>query len=88
MDTERDEFLRALNQARLARHLSVRAAARVAGVPAATMQGWLNGRHFPTPTLRPKFQVFVEFLGLPDELIGRWWRTAPELTGRVASRTG
>lgn len=73
MSAERDEFLQVLNQARLARHLSIRGAARVADVPAATMQGWLNGRHFPTPALRPKFQAFVEYLDLPEEVTSRMW---------------
>lgn len=78
MDSAREEFLRVLNQARLTRHLSVRGAAKVAGVPAATMQGWLAGRHFPTPALRSKFQAFVEYLGIPDELTERWWRSVRE----------
>ncbi len=78
METEREAFLQALNQARAARHLSVRGAAKVAGVPAATMQGWLDGRHFPTPALRPKFQSFVEYLGLPADLVTQWWMAAPE----------
>lgn len=46
------------------RQLSVRSAARLADVPAATMQGWLNGRHYPTPQLRPTFHAFVECLGI------------------------
>ncbi|MCW5953678.1 MAG: helix-turn-helix transcriptional regulator [Propionibacteriaceae bacterium] len=67
-----------LNEARAARHLSVRGAAKLADVPPATMQGWLNGRHFPTPALRPKFQAFVEYLGLPVELTTKWWMAAPD----------
>lgn len=82
MNTSREDFLRALNEARAARCLSVRGAARMADVPAATMQGWLNGRHYPTPELRPTFQAFVEHLGIPHELTSRWWQTAPDRTGR------
>lgn len=81
-ETGREEFLRALNQARAARHLSVRGAAKLAEVPAATMQGWLDGRHFPTPALRPKFQRFAEHLGLSAELTRQWWQYAPERSSR------
>lgn len=70
----RQEFAQLLNEARLRRHLSVRGAARVAGVPAATMQGWLNGRHLPTPALRDKFVAFVTHLGLDQELDASLWR--------------
>lgn len=75
MEAEREEFLRVLNEARRARHLSVRGAAKIAGVPAATMQGWLNGRHLPTPALRPKFHAFAELLGIPEETTGQWWQS-------------
>jgi DNA-binding transcriptional regulator YiaG len=75
VSAEYEDFLHLLNQARLAQHLSVREAARVAGVPAATMQGWLNGRHVPTPALRPKFQSFACFLGISEDAIAQWWLT-------------
>lgn len=78
MDSRREDFLRVLNEARAERHLSVRGAAKLADVPPATMQGWLNGRHFPTPALRPKFQTFVEFLGVPNELTAQWWLAASD----------
>lgn len=78
MDGRCEDFLRILNEARAQRHLSVRGAAKLAGVPPATMQGWLNGRHVPTPTLRPKFQAFVEQLGLSDELPAQWWLAASD----------
>ena len=70
----RGDFARQLDQERQRRHLSVRGAARVARVPPATMQGWLNGRHLPTPALRPRFVAFVEFLGLEDQLDPAMWR--------------
>ena len=57
-----------LNSARAAQHLSIRALGRIAGVPTATAQGWLNGRHLPTPALRPNFLRLVEHLGLAHEL--------------------
>lgn len=78
MDNRREEFLRALNEARAARHLSVRGAAQLAEVPPATMQGWLNGRHFPTPALRPRFQKFIDHLEIPGELTAQWWLAAPD----------
>jgi hypothetical protein len=42
-------------------------------VPAATVQGWLAGRHFPTPALRPKFLLLVEALGLAEHLHAALW---------------
>ena len=69
----RDEFAQALNRARLTHHLSVRAAAKTAGVPAATVQGWLNGKHFPTPALRNNYLRLVDALGLTDELPEDLW---------------
>lgn len=69
----RDEFVQSLNRARLANHLSIRAAAKVAGVPAATVQGWLNGKHFPTPALRGNFLRLVEALGLADDVPEDFW---------------
>jgi len=69
----RSELARMINQARLDRHISIRSAARIAGVPAATAQGWLAGRHFPTPALRPKFLLLVEALDLSDQLHPALW---------------
>lgn len=64
----RSELAHLVNQARLDRHISIRSAGRIAGVPAATVQGWLAGRHFSTPALRPRFLLLVEALGLTDHL--------------------
>lgn len=69
----RSELAELINQARLDRHLSIRSAARIAGVPAATVQGWLAGRHFPTPALRPKFLLLVEELELTEYLHPALW---------------
>ncbi|MCB0911216.1 MAG: helix-turn-helix transcriptional regulator [Propionibacteriaceae bacterium] len=69
----RSELAHLINQARLDRHISIRSAARIAGVPAATAQGWLAGRHFPTPALRPKFLLLVEALELSDHLHPALW---------------
>jgi transcriptional regulator with XRE-family HTH domain len=66
-------FARRLNEARLAQHLSIRAVARVAGVPTATAQGWLNGRHLPAPALRTTFLDLVDRLGLTPELPEDLW---------------
>jgi len=67
------ELAHLINKARLDRHLSIRSAARLAGVPSATVQGWLAGRHFPTPALRPKFLLLVEALGLTEHLHPALW---------------
>ena len=60
----RSELIELINQARLEQDISVRGAARISGVPASTAQGWLGGRHFPTPALRPRFVKLVAQLGL------------------------
>ena len=65
-------FAKRVNEARLARHLSIHAVARLAGVPATTAQGWLSGDHFPSPALRTNYLELIGYLGLigqlPDEL--------------------
>lgn len=73
----RAELTRLINRARQDRHISIRSAARIAGVPAATVQGWLAGRHFPTPALRPKFLLLVEALELTDYLHPNLWLDQP-----------
>lgn len=70
----RAELVALVDQTRLDQHISVRAAARLSGVPASTMQGWLQGRHFPTPALRPKFLALVDHLGLSSVLHGGLWQ--------------
>ncbi|MCA0296602.1 MAG: helix-turn-helix domain-containing protein [Actinobacteria bacterium] len=67
------EFARLMNESRLARHLSIRAVARIAGVPSATAQGWLSGRHLPAPALRESFLVLVAELGLASDLPQGLW---------------
>ena len=74
---ERASLAVALNVARVEQHMSIRAAARLAGVPAATVQGWLNGRYFPTPALHGEFSKLATALGLQDRLTPTLW-TGPE----------
>jgi DNA-binding transcriptional regulator YiaG len=62
------EFAVLLDQRRKTRHLSIRATARLAGVPATTVQGWLDGTHSPSPTLHPQFLKLVAELELDDQL--------------------
>ncbi len=69
----RREFARELDGARKARGLSIREVARIAGVPAATAQGWLNGRHFPVAALRPQYLKIVDEFGLRDRLPDGLW---------------
>lgn len=69
----RREFAALLDDARRERHLSIRAAARVADVPAATVQGWLNGRHFPVAALRPNYLRLVDALGLSGQVPADLW---------------
>lgn len=69
-DDGRAELVRLLNEARLRKSLSIRAAAKVAGVAPATAQGWLNGKHMPTPALRGNFRLLLAELDvdIPDSL--------------------
>lgn len=67
------DFACLVNTARLERHLSIRAVARIANVPATTAQGWLSGDHFPTPALRPNYLALVDHLGLADQLPDDLW---------------
>lgn len=83
----RAELGRLLDEARARQHLSIRAAAKVADVPAATVQGWLNGKHLPTPALRPNFEKLVEALGLTDTLPLDWAHVDGAFTRLRADRT-
>ena len=69
----RDQLAAALEKARREQHVSIRAAARSIGLPTATVQGWLNGHHFPTPALRPQFLQLVQQLGLEAQLTPELW---------------
>lgn len=69
----RQEFAAVIDSSRRSQHLSIRDMARVAGVHAATAQGWLNGRHFPVPALRPNYLRMVERLGLSDQVPEGLW---------------
>ena len=82
LSQERTSLAEALNVARIEHHMSVRAAARVAGVASATVQGWLSGRHFPTPALQSEFARLASSLGLEHRLTPSLW-TGAEQTHRV-----
>lgn len=62
-----------LDRARHEHHVSVRAAAAIAGVPPSTVQGWLNGRHVPTPALRENFTRLLDALELSNEFPADLW---------------
>ncbi|MBN9105818.1 MAG: hypothetical protein J0I14_12520 [Propionibacteriaceae bacterium] len=80
----REAFAARLNEVRLARHLSISAVAKLAGVPKATAQGWLNGTRLPQPALRPRYLKLVEELGLSDELPeGLWLNNWAEIRPRL-----
>lgn len=74
--TAREAFAARLNEVRLSRHLSIGAVAKLVGLPKATVQGWLNGSHLPTPALRPQFLALVEELDLTSELPEGLWLDA------------
>ncbi len=69
----REEFAALVNDARRRQYLSIRAVARLAQVPPTTIQGWLDGRHFPSPALRPNYLLLVSHLGLDDEVPDDLW---------------
>ena len=69
----RRAFAAAIDEARKKQHLSIRDVARIADVPAATAQGWLNARHFPVPALRRNYLQMVEAVGLADQIPGGLW---------------
>jgi WD40 repeat protein len=71
--SNRLEFADQLNAARLSRKLSIREVAKIAGVPPATAQGWLNGRHFPVAALRPHYLKIVDELGLRNQIPADLW---------------
>lgn len=73
----RNDFARVLNDARLEHHLSVREAARIAGIPYGTLQGWLSGRHFPVPALRANCVRLLEVLDLADSFAPDFWSGSP-----------
>jgi hypothetical protein len=80
----RQEFAALLNDVRRRQHLSIRAVAKLADVPPTTAQGWLNGKHFPTPALRGNYLRLVEHLDLvhavPRDLWDESWdAVAPAL---------
>jgi AAA ATPase domain len=76
---KRASLAASLNVAQIEQHMSIRAAARLAGVPAATVQGWLNGRYFPTPALRGEFSKLATALGLEDRLTSTLWTGADDV---------
>lgn len=69
----RRDFAARLDKARRDQHLSIRGLAGAVGVPHSTVQGWLNGKNFPTPALRPDYLRLVEVLGLSDALTDDLW---------------
>lgn len=75
-----DDLARLVNAERVRQHLSVRMAAKVAGVAPGTVQGWLSGKHLPTPALRPNFERLVMALGLGDRIRLDWADLGEALT--------
>ena len=69
----RKDFAAVIDEARRRQHLSIRDLARIGEVPGATAQGWLNGRHFPVPALRPNYLRMVERLGLTERIPDNLW---------------
>lgn len=83
----REDFGRILNEARQAHNLSIRDAARIAGVPFATMQGWLSGRHIPVPASRANCMRLLEALGLGDAFEPNFWNRETGLSRSLRKAT-
>jgi WD40 repeat protein len=83
-------FSKLLNETRMNQHMSLSRAAAVAGVHKATLQGWLNGRYFPTPALRANYLALVRSLGLESALPDDLWddiAAGPQVMVRAAPTT-
>lgn len=72
MPTAREDLAARLDGARRRQHLSIRAVARLVDLPAATVQGWLSGKHAPTPALRPQYEELIRALGLEGQVHPEW----------------
>lgn len=70
--TPREEIAALLDRERRRKNLSIRAVARLVDLPPATVQGWLSGKHSPTPALRPQFERLVQALGLEGRVHPEW----------------
>ncbi|CAL8975133.1 hypothetical protein CELL_01972 [Cellulomonas sp. T2.31MG-18] len=68
----RDELARALTALRERRGATVRDLARAAGVPAATVSGYLTGRHVPPLAATEQFVQVLAALGVPDDEVPAW----------------
>ena len=89
----RTEFAARINEVRRSQHLSISDVAKLANVPRATAQGWLNGRHLPTPALRAQYLGMVDRLGLAAEVpeglwLDEWARIEPRLRSGQAPYVG
>lgn len=69
----REQFAALVNDARRRQYLSIRAVARIADVPPTTAQGWLNGKHFPTPALRGNYLKLLDHLDLREAVPRDLW---------------
>ncbi|WP_263732251.1 helix-turn-helix domain-containing protein [Cellulomonas sp. SG140] len=68
----RDDLARALTALRERRGATVRDLARAAGVPAATVSGYLTGRHVPPLAATEQFVQVLTALGVPDDEVPAW----------------
>ena len=73
VEDTRKEFAALVDAARRGRYLSIRAAARIAEVPATTAAGWLKGKHLPTPALRDNYLRLLEHLELAGSVPESFW---------------
>ncbi|MDO5092771.1 MAG: AAA family ATPase [Propionibacteriaceae bacterium] len=74
----RSALTQQLAAARKRMQLSIRRVAAIAKVPASTAQGWLDGRHLPTPALMPQFMTLLRALQLATVHDEEEWAQAIE----------
>lgn len=70
--TTRDDLARALTALREHRGLTVRDLARSAGLPLATVSGYLTGRHVPPLAAADQFRGMLTALGVADGDVPAW----------------
>ncbi len=76
---DRAALARELTRLREAAGLSVRDVARRAGLPLATVGGYLSGRHLPQPATMDQFERMLVALGVPDADRAAWVEVASRL---------
>jgi len=73
----REEFARALGDARARSGMSVRKLGKLLDVPSSTIHGWFTGRHLPYPRDDDLFRRVLKAVGVDDTEV--WWEALDRL---------